>query len=172
MHRFTPYLETERLVLRPLHDDDAEGIFQLRSDATVNQFLNRQPAKVIDDAIAHIKRIKENEAKQESFFWVITIKASARLIGTAMYYNIHKEEAQAEIGFELLPAYHGKGIMYEALTKIIEEGFGKLGFKTIKACTTPSNKPSSGLLKKLGFMHEETATDDKEGLEFYVKTVQ
>jgi len=165
---FTPELETERLILRPLHDDDAKGIFQLRSDATINQYLDRKPAKAIDDAIAHIKRIKENEARQESLFWVITDKTVPGLMGTAMYYNIDKEQAQAEIGFELLPAYQGKGIMHEALTKIIDEAFNNLRLKVITAYTTTSNKPSSGLLIKLGFTRQEEAGMD-EGMELYIK---
>lgn len=50
-----------------------------------------------------------------------------------MFYNIDKETAVAEIGYELLPAHQGQGVMYEALQRVIAFGFNTLQLKQIKA---------------------------------------
>jgi [ribosomal protein S5]-alanine N-acetyltransferase len=50
-----------------------------------------------------------------------------------VYWHIDWKRNSAEIGYELLPEYQGKGIMSEALEKVIGFGFANLGFETITA---------------------------------------
>ncbi len=90
--------------------------------------------------------------------WVITLKDEPKLIGTIVYWNIVKEKDQAEIGYEMLPQYHGKGVMHEALLKVIDFGFNTLGLKTIVAEPKANNQPSVKLLEKCGFVK----TDETE----------
>ena len=45
-----PILETARLYLRQVHDNDAAAIFALRSNRNVMQFLDRPMAASIADA--------------------------------------------------------------------------------------------------------------------------
>jgi len=45
-----PELVSERLLLRSLQPTDANEIFALRSDEKVNQYIDRQRAKTIEDA--------------------------------------------------------------------------------------------------------------------------
>jgi ribosomal-protein-alanine N-acetyltransferase len=83
--------------------------------------------------------------------WAITLKNEPKLIGTIVYWNIIKEKDEAEVGYELLPQWHGKGIMQEALSKVIEFGFTTLGIKTIVADPKAGNQRSVKLLEKCGF---------------------
>src|ERR1700743_3465614 len=106
-------LITERLILRELQSTDAPEIFLLRSNKEVNELIDRVSATSIDDAYKFINMIITNQLNKESFMWVITLKDDPKLIGTIVYWNIVKEKNQAEIGYELLPQYHGKGIMHE-----------------------------------------------------------
>ena len=156
---FTPFtnLTTERLLLRELQLTDAHEIFLLRSNKEVNELIDRVTATSIDEAHQFINMIISNQLNNKSFMWVITLKDEPKLIGTIVYWNIVKEKNQAEIGYEMLPQYHGKGIMQEALLKVIDFGFKTLGLKAIVAEPKSNNQPSIKLLEKCGFIKiEET----------------
>ncbi len=144
-------LTTERLLLREIRLEDAEEIFRLRADERVNALIDRRTATSIDDATAFIQKILANSANNEGLMWVITLAGQPKLIGTITYWHIEWENSKAEIGYEMLPEYHGKGLMTEALKKVIDFGFNKLGFKIIVADPKAINTPSVKLLEKLGF---------------------
>jgi ribosomal-protein-alanine N-acetyltransferase len=148
-------LITERLLLRELRLTDADEIFLLRSNKEVNELIDRVTATSIDEAHRFINMIISNQLNNKSFMWVITLKDDPKLIGTIVYWNIVKEKDQAEIGYEMLPQYHGKGIMQEALLKVIDFGFKTLGLKTIVAEPKSNNQPSIKLLEKCGFVKTE-----------------
>lgn len=144
-------LTTERLFLRELRLDDAGEIFRLRSNKDVNDLIGRQSAVTIDDAIDFIRMIQANAANDKGVLWAITLTGDPKLIGTVLYWNIEREKDKAELGYELLPEHWGKGIMTEALKKVIEFGFKELKFKEIMADPNERNDKSIRLLEKLGF---------------------
>ena len=74
-----------------------------------------------------------------------------------------------DIGFSMLPEYHGKGYGYEAASEIMKLAKNEFGIKIICAITLPINKPSIYLLEKLGLSYQKTVKpfdDDKELLLF------
>jgi ribosomal-protein-alanine N-acetyltransferase len=150
---FTPFpnLITERLVLRQLKADDANEIFALRSSDEVNRFLDRPKATTIDDAKRFIDKINDGVNKNESVYWAITLKGENKLIGTICYWNISQEYVRGELGYELHPEYQGKGIMQEAILKVIDFGFEEMKLKTITAVPSGDNSKSRKLLEKNNF---------------------
>jgi ribosomal-protein-alanine N-acetyltransferase len=155
-----PSLTTERLLLRQLIAEDADAVFSLRNNDTVNQYLSRPKATDRNEAVAFIEKITKSIANNESLYWVICLKEEQQLLGTICIWNIDKEKDTAEIGYELLPAFHGKGIMQEALTAVIDFGFNTLQLKTIAAYTVPGNIASSRLLEKNNFKLIGTAGEE------------
>lgn len=154
-----PELTTSRLLLRQLQMSDAEEIFLLRSDEKVNEFVERKRATSIEDARDYIDMITTNQNNGEGITWAITLKDDPKLLGVIVFWNFLKEKDEAEIGYELLPAYHGKGIVQEGLLKVIEYGFKMLKLKTIGAYPKSTNRPSVNLLEKCGFV-ETAATEN------------
>jgi ribosomal-protein-alanine N-acetyltransferase len=150
-------LTTDRLFLRDLQPDDAEEIFRLRSDERVNQFVDRARATTIDDAHNFIQMIQARAANNEAVIWALTLIGEAKLIGTVLYWHIEWENCKAEIGYEMLPEYQARGLMTEALKKVIEFGFEELKFREITAEPNERNVKSIRLLEKLGF--DLTGTD-------------
>jgi [ribosomal protein S5]-alanine N-acetyltransferase len=150
---FTPFpnLVTERLILRQLEIEDADEIFALRSSDDVNRFLDRPKAITIDEAKQFIYKINNGINKNEGLYWAITLKNEHKLIGTICYWNISKENDRAEVGYELHPYYQGKGIMQEAILKIIDFGFEQMKLKTITAVPSGDNYKSRKLLEKNNF---------------------
>lgn len=150
---FTPFpvLQTESLVLRKLTAVDAPEIFLLRSDKRVNTFLDRPILADIEGAHQFITKIENFIAAKESLYWAITLKDNDTLIGTICIWNIEKQKAQAEIGYELLPDFQGKGFMNEAIGKVIEFAFEEMKLSVITALTKTENKSSVNVLLKNNF---------------------
>jgi ribosomal-protein-alanine N-acetyltransferase len=164
---FTPFpvLETERLHLRQLTTEDANEIFILRSDESVNEFIDRPRAKTIDDALQHIEKINSNVKNNESILWAITMKEDSKLIGTICLWNIDKEKEHAETGYELLPQFQGKGFMQEAFLKVLEYGFENLKLKAIEAVLHEKNLRSIKLLEKNNFIRDFDAENKMDKTE-------
>jgi len=146
-----PELYTERLCLRQLSMKDENEVFLLRSDENVNKYLNRQPAQAIEDARHHIEKLNENFAREEGIIWAITEKGNDKLIGSVCFWKISRENLNAELGYELLPAWQGRGIMQEALLPVLNYGFEKMKLRSIEAELSPRNIKSMRLLEKNGF---------------------
>ena len=155
---FTPFpvLKTKRLTLRQLSVNDDNEILALRSDKQVNKYIDREPGKTIDDARKFINKIAEVVRQNEGVYWAITLSDSDKLIGTICLFNFSNENDQAEIGYELLPAFQGQGIMQEAASKVIAFGFDVVGLKAIEAYTHLENESSSGLLRKFNFKKQKS----------------
>jgi ribosomal-protein-alanine N-acetyltransferase len=151
--QFTPFpeLATARFRLRQLMKDDENEIFALRSDDFINQYLDRPKANTLDDARNFISKITNGIAKNEAIYWVVTPRDEARFLGTICLWKISREEAKAEIGFELLPENHGKGIMQEVIPEVIRFALEEMRLHSIEAELSPRNVKSLKLLEKNGF---------------------
>ena len=145
-----PILTTARLMLKPLTLSDAAAIFALRSNDEVNQFIGRKKAENLQDACDFILKIQQNVADSTSFYWGIHATEAPELIGTICLWNLDRDKGIAEIGYELMPDYQGKGFAQEALTAVIDYSF-KIGFTTITACVNAENVPSIKLLERNDF---------------------
>ena len=150
---FTPFpnLTTERLALRQLNIEDANELSLLRSDERVNEFIDRSPSTNIEEAKKFIEKINNGIAANESVYWAIALKDGPSLIGTICFWNISIKDDIAEIGYELKPEFQGKGIMQEAISKVIAFGFDEIKFKVITALPKEGNKKSIQLLLKNNF---------------------
>ena len=152
---------TERLILRPITEYDAGEIFRIRSNPEINQFLNRNPPKNSFEALDFILNIKKKTANKEILFLGIALKSEPTLLGTLCLWNFSQDRKTAELGYELLPDYHGKGIMSEAVHCLLNYGFKDLNLKKIEAFTNRNNSNSINLLQKLKFVLNENRRDEK-----------
>lgn len=166
-----PELFTERLVLRQMKRTDANEIRLLRSDESVNEFIGRSGTISIDEAKEFIDKIEKSLNKKESFYWAITLKGSDKLIGTSCLYNLSFDKELAELGYELLPAFQGKGIMQESVSAIIQFAFEKLNVKILTALPEAGNKRSISLLLKNNFLPDKdfihVSNEEADGLLVY-----
>jgi ribosomal-protein-alanine N-acetyltransferase len=154
-----PGLETRRCFLRPLEPEDASVIFALRSNPEVNLYLDRPAASSIEDAERSIGRITAGMDTSEWFYWGIVTKNHPGLIGTICLWNIQVEKSTAEIGYELLPEYQGKGYMSEVVATILGFGFNTLGLEAIEACLHKDNARSLKILEGYGFLRNSHAEE-------------
>ncbi|MFA6085116.1 GNAT family N-acetyltransferase [Mucilaginibacter sp.] len=151
---FTPFptITTQRLMLRQLQDDDVHELFALRTDESVNRFLDRPLPESLNDVREFIAKVNQITHDNEGLYWVITRKNEDKLLGTIGLRNFEPEQYQAEIGYELHPDYQGQGFMHEAITHVLAYGFGQLGLQAIMADTDPGNLRSIQILGRHGFV--------------------
>ncbi len=156
--KFAPFpnLFTERLNLRQLNLEDKNEIRFLRSDESVNKYIDRPRTKTNEEAKNFVEKINKGIARDEWIYWAISTKNNEKLIGTICLWNFSEDKNIAELGFELFPQLQGKGIMHEALMQIVEYGFEILNLKKLEAYTNQQNISSIKLLKKNNFVLEKT----------------
>jgi len=146
-----PQIETENYLLRRLKNEDAEAIFQIRSNKQIAKFIERPLAKSLDDALQFIEKIDAGIFKNDTVYWGICNKKNSEIVGTITLWQISEIDKKAEIGFELLPEFQGLGIMQEVVPKVIEFGFDSLKLVKIIGEVAPNNAKSIALLKKYEF---------------------
>lgn len=151
---------TENLILREVVETDVDEIFFLRSDLEVMKYIPREPATKKQDALNHIEVLRKAKENEEGINWAITQKGDDTLMGIIGLYRINKTDFRAEVGYILNPKFHGKGIIKEALDKIIEFGFNQAQFHTLTAIIDARNTASENVLKRAHFTKEAHFRED------------
>ncbi len=148
-------LETERLILRPWRDEDAEPMFlNWASDPEVTKYMTWNPHKTVEETKERIaKWIKEYE-KPERIAFAIVLKENNALIGCIDvngYIN-----GVPVIGYVLSRAHWRNGYMTEACKRLVDFLFS-LGYKTIKIDAFKENIASNKVIQKCGgiFQYDE-----------------
>lgn len=153
-------LETERLILKEINESYVEDILRIRSNEVINQFVKRNSPKNNYDALQFILTIKKNTRNNQTVYLGISLKHQPDLIGTICLWNFAEDRKTAEVGYELLPEYHRKGIMSEALEAVLKLGFNQLQLQEVVAMTHKFNESSKNLLLKHHFVLEEERKDE------------
>jgi [ribosomal protein S5]-alanine N-acetyltransferase len=150
-----PELVTERLLLRQVHISDAPELFFLRSDKEVLKYIAREPAKSVEEVKTFIKTINQSIKQGEAVLWGIALRTNpAIIIGSIGFWRLQKENYRSEIGYVLHPHFWKKGIVKEAMQKVLEYGFEKIKLHSVEARIDPANKASQTVLLAAGFIKE------------------
>lgn len=158
-------LKASRLLLRALRDEDAEQIRTLRSHPEVNKYIGRPNEFSLQESLAFIKKIQQANAEERSFYWAICPLTQNKLTGTICVWNFSEDKKEAEIGFELLPEWQGKGLVSEAVKEVIEYCFSNSSLEILWGATSPENLASIRVLEKFGFVYD--AEKKENDLRFY-----
>ncbi len=157
-----PELTTENLQLRKVNLEDIHEIYKIRSDENISTYLDRPVCKSIDEAKKFILKMNEDFENKETIYWAICKKGEKKLIGTICLWKILMSESKAEIGFELFTEYQGKGIMREAVPRVIDFAFNELGLYIIEGAVEMGNKRSIMLLERHGFKVSHVYDDNED----------
>lgn len=173
-------LETERLILRPFMESDAEDVFEYLKNPMVNCFASMKV-----DSLEEAKKAVLDRAKDKEFYFAIVLKESERIIGEidAMPETPAPDQENAVLDtfspcWMLNKNYHGKGYAYEAAQAFINYLFGEKGARRIYAYTEDYNVSSQKLCEKLGmrregmFMEFVSFINDEIGNPIYENTIQ
>lgn len=149
-----PTLATDRLVLRELRDEDAEDAYGMFSDPEVMRYVGKHPHRSLEETRAALARTRDRFAKRDGLTWAITLRGEDRFIGSCCHWRLMKEHLRTEVGYDLLRAHWGRGLVSEALGAILDYGFTGMGLHSTEAQIDPANERSRQVLLRLGFRQE------------------
>lgn len=149
-----PNLETERLILRRVLPSDVKEMFELRSNPETMKYIPRPLLTNHEEALAHIQMMEDKIETNEGINWAITLKGDDTMLGVIGHYRIKPEHYRAEVGYMILPEYHGKGITTEAVQCVVDYGFNTMQLHSIEGVIDPENEASERVLQKCGFVKE------------------
>lgn len=152
-------METERLILRPWSEDDAESLYEFAKDPRVGPIAgwsvhtsvenSRQVIKEILSADGTFAIVRKGEDK--------AIGSIGLLIGEKSNLKIRHDEA--EIGYWIGVPYWGKGMVPEAIQELIKYAFEKGGIMKIWCGYFDGNEKSKRCQEKCGFKYHHTESN-------------
>lgn len=151
-----PRLETPHLLLRPFRMRDAGDVFAYASDEEVARFVLWDPHRNISDTRASIRGIRKLYRQGRPSSWAIELTAEKKVIGSIGFMWVSPENRSAEIGYSLSRHYWNRGIMTEALSRVLRSAFEDLPLHRIEAQHDIRNPASGRVMEKCGM--------EKEGL--------
>lgn len=152
-------IETERLILRPWTEADAESLFEYAKDPDVGPIAGWPPHKNAEESLEIIRNVFTGEQ-----CYAICEKDSNRAIGAIeLKLNGHTDmtdrDDECELGYWLGKPYWGRGYMPEAARALMDYGFEKLGMTTIWCGYYEGNLKSKRVQEKLGFVYHHTSNE-------------
>ena len=164
--------ETERLIIRPTREDDAEFILALLNTPKWIKYIGDRNVKTVESAKEHINEKMIPQLKRLGYSnYTLIRKEDNQKIGSCGLYD--REGLQGiDIGFSFLPAYEKKGYAFEASNRILKAAFDEFKIETISAITSKNNISSQKLLEKLGLKANGTTklpNDDEELLVYKIE---
>jgi len=149
-------LSTPRLRLDLIPSRRAAEWFDLRNRSGAGRFHRWTPVDVLEvhwflHSFSRNGKITPGEWKQLGIY----LRENDTLIGDCGFRR--ESNGEAEIGYTLAPEFRRRGFAAEAVEALIDCLFTRLGIKRVTARTIAENRPSLGLLEKLGFHLDKDA---------------
>jgi len=142
--------ETDRLLIRPTLERDAEFIYKLMNTPKFIKYIGDRDIKSVVSAKDYIKTKMLPQLKRLGYSnYTIFQETDNTKIGTCGLYDREGLDG-IDIGFAFLPEYEGKGYAYESANRLKKAAFEEFEIEEIKAITSKENISSQRLLEKLG----------------------
>jgi len=149
-----PELTSARLSFRKVSKDDVPEIMALRGNKEVMKYIYSPLITNSDEANKYIDNQIDELNNKKSIHWMICLKENPKAIGIIRYNNFRPTDHRAEIGCMMLPEFQGKGLVSEAIQRIVDFGFNELQLNTIEATILPENSNSQKLVLRNNFIQE------------------
>jgi RimJ/RimL family protein N-acetyltransferase len=145
-------IETARLRMRPLRDEDLADLVKLIGNWEVARWTASVPYPYTEaDGQEWIALVQQDHASGLPRSFAIVLKETDRLIGgVGLNGSTGDESEELALGYWIGQPYWGNGYGREAVAAIIDYGFRTLSIETIRAHTDPSNAPSQKVLLHCG----------------------
>ena len=160
-------ITTERMVLRPLTEDDGEFMLALLNDPGFLRFVGDRQVRTVDAAVEYLCQGILRSYTDYGFGMYLCQRSED---GAAMgICGLVKREwlPDFDLGYGLLRPYVGKGYAKEAGLAIVEQA-RQLGLPRVLAIVQPDNAVSIGLLQALGFAYLRTEPANVDDCELKV----
>ena len=148
------HIETDRLIMRDLVPEDAQGMFELDSDPEVHAYLGNQPIKTVAQSKEQIDFIRQQYIENGIGRWAVIEKKSDQFIGWSGFKliteMINERTQYLDLGYRFIRKYWGKGYGYESAIACLDFGFTEMNYETIYGAADVENIGSNKILTKIG----------------------
>ena len=152
-------LESNRLILRNYRESDLDEYHKMLSDKVNMYFIS--PFGIITNSVEESRLSLQNamdvNAKGMSRRFCMALKDSDKLIG-GVGYEIAAETPVGKIadpmGWFLMPEYHNKGYMTEAVKRLLEFAFLQDNCVRVATACFKDNIATQRIMAKVGFRKE------------------
>jgi hypothetical protein len=107
-------LETERLLLRPMCEDDLDDLFALRSDPQVLQFVGQGKPWTREETAEKVRAAARHWDEHDFGMWAKLDRAGGRFVGWCGIGHWHGLPS-IELGYTVAPRCWGRGLATEAV---------------------------------------------------------
>ncbi len=150
-------LETERLILRPWEESDAEDLYRYASNPEVGPKAGWPVHTSVENSR---KIIREVLSAPETYAVVLreegrSVGSIGLMLGAAS--NIGIPDDEGEIGYWIGAPFWGRGLIPEATRELIRHGFEDLGLKKLWCGYFDGNEKSRRVQEKCGFSYHHTS---------------
>jgi RimJ/RimL family protein N-acetyltransferase len=147
-------IDTPRLLLRAWRDEDKEPFFRHTNTEPVMRWLGGVKTREFLDET--IDKFGSWQAERGFTFWAVERKDDAELLGFCGLKRADDAassfEGEVEIGWRLREDAWGRGYAKEAAMASLDFAFGRVGAERVVALTVDGNRPSWGLMERLGMI--------------------
>lgn len=165
-YRWRPeLLGTDRLLLRPFRDDDADAFAAINADPAVMKHFTSGPLdREASDGL--LRRSIDHFHERGYGLSAVERLSDGALLGFTGLNHHRWYPDEVEIGWRLAPHAWGQGYATEAATAWVRRAFGLLDLPQLISVAVPANVPSIAVMRRLGFAYREAATH--EGLDVVI----
>lgn len=144
-------LETERLILRPWSEEDAEELYTYASDPDVGPAAGWPPHTSVENSreiICEVLSAPETYA--------VCLKETGKPIGSIGLHrnDLATAEDEYELGYWIGKPFWGQGLIPEVSREILRYAFEELGMNRIWCGYYDGNEKSRRVQEKLGFIYQ------------------
>ena len=156
-------METDRIILRPWLDSDAEALFKYASDPDVGPRAGWPPHQTVEESLEIIRTLFHNDTT-----WAIELKESGEAIGAIGYgpsceCQLPARENEPLIGYWVAKPYWNRGICTEALRLMTDHIRKTTDIKSLISGHYIDNPASGRVMEKCGFVATgETCIDPSQ----------
>lgn len=150
-------LETERLILRPWEESDAEECYKYAKDPRVGPIAGWPAHTSVEDSRRVIREIL-----MAPEIYAIVLKSTMLPVGCIGLdkTDLAVNEDEAELGYWIGVPYWGRGLVPEASRELLRYAFEDLKLKRIWCCYGDGNEKSKRAQEKLGFKYQQTVENE------------
>jgi RimJ/RimL family protein N-acetyltransferase len=159
--RIPDRIETERLVLRPVREADAEALIEAidESRTKLTEWMAWAPSmRTVDDAREFCRRVERawDEPDGDDFMIGMFLRESGRFLGGTGFHRANWTVPSIDIGYWMRTSEAGKGYVREAVAGLTRVGFGQLGMRRMVITCGSTNDRSRRVAEAVGYQHEAT----------------
>ncbi len=147
-------LETERLYLSPLAEEDVAEIHAMNSMEEVARYNTIGIPSSMEVTRTMLEPVIQGKGQGNSLAWVVRLKSDRSFVGE-IGMNLKPERYRSgEVFYSLHPTHWGHGYAFEAVKSVVDHGFSNMNLHRIEAGVAVDNLRSIKLLEKLGMTLE------------------